>query len=367
MHLMRYLQSFQDSAFFPLIAGLLFLFLTHLVCLRFFKKYPASPVSGSVIMVLALYVAECLPSYHLKLWLLRLLMVEVAVIWVYGSFGLLSDFFLKESTSRQSERFGLSAWIAATSLLVVMVNRIAPLQHGMILLLVIFAWALWLKYIVVLSSALSVHIKKMLKEYVSASLLLGAASTAGIVWMSNIVFQGILPSVVNQSLILLACLLYAVVFLMWLSHYFRGKKQRLLASWGAENSLIFGSTAMIGMAGLIVQSSNWLIDVLWFWSVIWALVIAVIDISHACVSLAIRGLGRKLLAYDVKHWLRIFSYCMLFVFTSNYYASHYSDHLFAVLISEHGLNVVGIMVLLQIIYSCVAMWLTINDESSHIE
>lgn len=367
MQLLQHLQHLQDS-FFPLILiGLLLLLVTHLVCKRFFKEYPASPLSGSVIMAFALYVAECLPQYKTNLWLLMLLMVVITVIWIYGSFSLLHDFFLKESTGRQSDRFGLSGWIIGTALIVIMISRIAPLQHGVILLLAIFASLLWLKYAGMVCRALLSHIRNMLNDNVSASLLLGSTATACIAWMFYIVFQERIPAFVYQIFVAIACILYVIVFSTWLSHYFRGKTQRLLASWSAENSLVFGASSMIGMVSLTIHAPEWLVDVLWFWSLVWGFVITAIDAGQACVHLSIRVMRKKVLSYDLRHWLRIFSYCMFYVFTWYYFFEHYTDNIFAVVIAEHGLNFVTAIFLIQIIYSCLAAWLTPHDTSRSIE
>ncbi len=362
-----HIQHFQDSFFFLIFIGVLLLLATHQVCLCFFKEFPVSPLSGSVIMTFALYVAECLPRYKVNVWLLKLLMLVITVIWIYGSFSLLHDFFLKESTGRQSDRFGLSAWIISTALVAIMIGRIAPLQHGAILLFVIFALILWLKYAVMVCRAILTHFRTMFSDYVSASLFMGAAATASIAWMLFIVFQERVPSFIYQTIIVLACLLYVMVFTMWLSHYFRGKTQRLLAIWGAENSLIFGASAMIGMVSLTLQAPEWLVDVLWFWSLAWGVALTAIDIGHAGVLVAMRGMRKKLLTYDVKHWLRIFSYCMFYVFTWLYFFEHYSYNIFAVVIAEHGLNVITAIFLLQIIYTFLAAWLIPHDTSRGIE
>lgn len=363
---MQLLHRLQDSFIVLSLTALILLLITHLSCQRFFKQFPASPMSGSVIMALALYVAECLPQYQPNFWVLKLLMLEVTVIWIYGSFSLLHDFFLRESTGRQSDRFGLSAWIVSTTLVAIMINRITPLQHGVILLLVIFALLLWIKYAAMVCRALLFHVRNKFNEYVSASLLLGAAATACVAWMFYIIFQRI-PTQAYQIFIMLACLLYIFIFAMWLSHYVRGKMHHLLASWNAENSLVFGVASVIGLVALLTQVPEWLIDALWYWSVIWCLVITMVDVAHGCVRLIKRGVHKKALVYDVRQWLRIFSYCMLYVFTWFYYFEHYSDDLFSSVIAEEGLNFITAIYLAQIIYICLAVWLAPHDEPSSIE
>ena len=367
MQLLQHLHRFQDSFILLSTAALMLLLVTQFVVLRCFKQFPVSPLSVSVVMAFALYVAECLPQYHPNIWVLKLFMLQTNVLWIYSSFSLLNDFFLTESRGKQSDRFGLSAWIICTAFVAIMIGRISPLQHGVILLLVIFAVLLWFKYAVMVCRAFVYHIKNNFNEYVSASLLLGAGATACLAWMDYMIFHERVPNLLYQSFVVLACLLYVFIFAMWLSHYFRGKMRHLLASWNAENSLIFGISALIGMVSLTTQSHEWLVDAIWFWSMLWCIIITSIDIGHLCVHIAKRGINKKILSYDVRHWLRIFSYCMLYVFSWYYYFEHYSDDLFPVVIAEHGLNFISAIFVAQIIYTCLADWLVPHDKPSDTE
>lgn len=336
--------NIQNTFLFMALVAIGLLFLTHLICQRWFKDYPASSLSGAVIMTFALYVAECLPQYKLPVLLMRLPMLEVIVLWVYGSFSLLQDFFLKETGVKPSERSGLSAWIVGTSLTCIMVGRINPLLHGAILLLVIFAVLLWFKYAFMVCYALVGYIRNKFQEYVSPSLLLGSAATASIAWVLFFVFQDKFSNKIYETFIVLSCLLYVFISLMMLGNFYRRNVQNLLVNWSAENSLVFGVSSFIGLTSLVTQAApDSFIDVAWFWSAIFCALMTLFELFHVF-------LRQKVWVYDVKHWLRIFSYSIFYVFTWYYYFEHYSDGAIVTFIAEHGLNVITLLLVIQIVY-----------------
>jgi len=317
--------------------------------MRYFKNFPATALSGSVVMTLALYVSECLPFYSLYPMIMKIAMVIILAIWAYGSFCLLQNFFFKGLTSKQSDRFELSAWIVSTALTGIMVGRIAPLWHGVILLTVIFAFVLWLKYVFLVVCALVNYFRNRFQEVVSPSLLLGAMGTASVAWLLYFVFDDKLPGIVYESFIVVACLLYVFILIMIMNNYFRRNIQILLTEWNAPNSLIFGAAALIGTVALITKCTHdSFIDAVWLWSAVICAVSTVLEIIFFFSY-------EKTFIYDVKHWMRAFSYVMFFVFTRYYYFDHYSDNIFVADIADYGLNVVTIFLIMQICYECLAL------------
>lgn len=345
------LLDLQDSFLFMAFLAIVLLFLTHLVCARWFKQFPASALSGSVIMVFALYVGECLPHYPLPLWVLKFLMLEVFVVWVYGSVSLLHDFFLAETSGSQSDRSGLSAWVASTVLVAIMIGRLAPLFYGVMLLLTIFAAILWIKYAILLGKALIQHMQNKFRDHISASLLLGSASTACMVWMAWIMFRSNFPSVIYQGLIIISVVLYLVISLMLLRRHLPGNVSQLSSEWSSDYSLLYGVSALIGVVGLMTHvGAEKYAEFTWYWSIVTFFIVTTFDLFLSLIHVR-----KQLIIYHVEQWLRVFSLMILFVFTWRYQAGHFFDNQLAAWIAEYGLNIITAIVFLQVIYSIYAI------------
>lgn len=347
------IDELQDSFVFFALTAILLLAVTHFICKHWLKRFPASTASGSLIMGLALYVGECLPQYHIALWAQKILMLEVLVVWIYGSFYLLHDFFLKEQAGDPSDRFGFSAWIVATVMVVIMIERIAPLLQGVILLLMIFAISLWMRYAWMVCKVIWLRIRNQFKDEVGPSLMLGAAATACIAWVLHIIFEDKIYFNFYQLLILISCLLYATVFMIVIRRWLVNPQQ-MLACWSADNALIYGVPSVIGMASSISRVlTETQLNVLLFWSIGWCLIVSSLDIINVVGRLSLKQFN-----YDVKQWLRIFSYCIVYIFAWTFYFEHPAGHYLIAIIAEHGLNVVTLLFAGQIGYSTMTARLT---------
>jgi len=359
--MMNAIAIFSNTFLFMALVTLTLLLMTHAVCQRWFPRYPSSALSGSVIMVLALFVAECLPQYQFSVWPIRIAMLEVIVLWIYGSFSLLQDFYFSGATKKHAERFGLSAWITGTSLACIMAGKTNPLLHGAILLLMLFAILLWVKYLLMLIYGLTAYVRNHFDEYVSSLALLGPAATVSVAWMFYFVFQEKLPIIIYEAFIVLTCLMYVFVLIMLLNNFYKRKLPILFSGWSSENTLIFGVASLIGIVSMVTQAApDSFIKMVWVGSITVGIISTVLDISNVI-------LRNNIWVYDVKQWLRTFSYTALYLFSWYCYYQHYFDNAVIRLIVEYGLGVVTLLLLVQIVYACFTQKAAVYAGSDKLE
>lgn len=341
----------QDSLLALVAIFVILLFTTHYFYKRNAGRFKVAIASGSLLMALGAFAADCLPALGMPLSLMAFITLEIAALWLYLGISLLLNYCHGElPLSRLIDQINIGTWVAGTAIVALLINQVEPLLHGSIVLLTIVDGILWAIYLVIIIHVFSTYAHKKFQLQVTGAILLGTVSTELIVLLLHELFKDDMPTIVYQTLIILGLAYYVIAISLVVRYYWRIRSTHLVGSWRNENAIIYGSLATSGIAIIHTQVfSDWLVIMTWCAAMTAFVVVILLDMSRLILRLNIKNLLKAVGIYHPSQWTKIYAMAALYAFARQYYYAHYAGSGIAYFVFTYGLYVVTALVTIELI------------------
>lgn len=305
----------------PLFLFILLLIFSHLIYLRIFQKYKPGVESGAFVLAINTYVLACLPFYHLPVIIMLLVTLELLIIWMYISLGLMQSYLNHDlHFNHHADRLALGYWVAGTALLVLLLNQAALSLQGLVVLLSILAVILYVIYAVIFMRWLWLSVCHRFHLHASGMILLATVSTQAISLLLITLFRHDAPLWMYQCLIGFGFIFYPLGLIAIVMHLLNAHSHSFIKGWGNVSSLIHGALSITGLA--ILEAQGDMNDgVVYLWSLTLALIVLIelFDLFRFILKVKSHGFIREISIYHASQWVRLFAFSMFYAFTVLYY------------------------------------------------
>ena len=341
----------QNSLMAMVVIFTLLFIATHYFCTRFLRHFTVAIASGSMLMALGLFTADCLQPLGMPLFLMTIITLQIAALWLYLGLWLLQHYLQSELPfSRLIDQIHIGTWVAGTAIIASLIEQVEPLLRGSIVLLTIVGGTLWSVYMIIIAHIFSTYVHKKFHLPASGALLLGTVSTQSIVLLLQALFKNHMPVIVYQALITLGFIYYFIGMCLIIRYYSEAKLKHLLASWKTDNVIIYGAAAISGLALINTQAfPDWVVILTWYIALLTFIIVAAIDIIRFILRVNKKGLLKTINVYKASQWARIFTLVTLYAFAREYYYAHYAGAGLAHFVFTYGLYVVTLMLIIELI------------------
>jgi hypothetical protein len=214
-----------------------------------------------------------------------------------------------------NNRFTIGTWIAATSICGILLYEQFPILAIYIKALFFLNAVGWVLYCGVSCKTFITLNSSSHKNNIHGVVLLPTVATQSIVVFMNILFSGALNAI-NLILIVMGACFYLC------SCYFIVRRY-LLTTWSIEdnwnntNCIFHGAISITGLATIMSNTIKPSISLfIWIGAVTVFVIVEVIECYRLYKRIKLYGLKRGAFIFDISQWSRIFTFAMLYTFTS---------------------------------------------------
>ncbi|WP_410798136.1 TDT family transporter [Lysinibacillus telephonicus] len=270
--------------------------------------------SGAMIMAMGIFLLGAIHQFSYIEQLFDLLFVIVLITWIIILVRFIRSIFivdfLKNLWNQSIQSFGLGTWIAATSVMTILIHQHFPNVIGIqyIVYLNCIAWLLYmlfsclqLKKIIINRAVYDLH----------GVILLTTVSTQSIacLLMETIQKTNILIIVLGIVLYLFSIVLIVIRFKC---------KHFSLHEWRNTDCIIHGALSITGLAMTLSQTIEFQL-LLIFWFVVFCLfiIVEIFEILRGISRVKLYGIRKAIFTYHISQWSRNFTFGMFYYFTFN--------------------------------------------------
>lgn len=283
---------------------------------------------GAMIMAIGIFFIGVFPQLQIP-FALPSYVVDISLffIWLF----LISSFmkaaakgvFKKRYLTHPVQSFAVGTWVAATSILCLVLYHQFPALKWIIAGIIGFNTALWVFYIVLCIKSYRVILSAGYYERVHGVVFLSTVSTQSLIIVSNTLFSSPALQMVSRIVIGIGLLLY-ILNLVLFTIRLRGFQWRNLASnWKNTNCIVHGAMSISGMAAVVSGAfSSPVLIAMWLWAAVMFVLIESIELWRLFARLRAYTVQEAIGRYHVSQWARNFTFGTFFVFTLNMNFEH---------------------------------------------
>lgn len=306
--------------------------------------------SGAIIMAMGIFLLGAIHQFPLIEQTFKLLFGSAFILWII----MLRKFicllfnvdYFRSIWNQPIQSFGLGTWIAATSVMIIIIHQKFPEIMGVQIVVYINCIA-WLIYIIFACLQLKKIIVNRLIEDVHGVILLTTVSTQSIACLLIATFQ--LPI---EWIILLGVLLYFVSISLIMIRFII--KVFNVQEWKNTDCIIHGALSITGLAMTLSHAFEIkTLILLWFIVLCLFIIVEIFEILRGILRIKLYGIKKALFTYHTSQWARNFTFGMFYYFTLN--LIHYAEGKVNLIFQTHVMNVLGWVVLVLLIVEIV-LW-----------
>jgi len=275
------------------------------------------PTAPAAIMALGIFLIGSIEMFpRIDQYFGSALAGLLIIIWLYMYGTLISQMidirFRHSLLNNPIHFFAIGTWIAAVSVLTIVVLKYFPSLQPMIYTSAIINIACWSLFIFLAVSNLW-KLTKMRQCNVHGLILLATVATQSTAIMSKAVFPIISPWILIFW-IYLGFILYSCGFILLFKSYVLNRNWNLATDWKNTNCIIHGAISISGVA-MAVSGIFTPVTVIICWLTAFLLLIFVetIELIRAYIRIKALGLKQALFIFDTSQWARNFTFGMFFV------------------------------------------------------
>ncbi|WP_077623638.1 hypothetical protein [Sediminibacillus massiliensis] len=285
------------------------------------KPFYGKPASMAIVMSYGIFAQSVMPQFKVNLLYIQFLTMLIVVISVFLLVSYLKAFM--EGSFKQNyyqdplERYAIGTWIAGSSVSLMLLSEHFSLATSFIKsagFLIIAGWIIYLLFM--LKSVPSIY-ENGREDSLHGIVLLTVVATQSMVLMANTIWKSIQSMTwLNSSVIVFGILLYLLYATMVVTRYIKGNWS-LADDWKNTNCILHGSISITGSAAALSQSFGYTaILFIWILAVTVFVIHELIEGARGLVRIKAYGLVQGIFSYDVSQWSRVFTFGMLYAFTS---------------------------------------------------
>jgi len=282
-----------------------------------------APIMAIGIMLKGVFTGVSMPMVH-EILFYCIISIFYWVI-IHYTFDLLQGEFFSSHIKNPISSFSIGTWIAATSIITILLSDQEFLVTSHILLYInLFLWLLYIALIVRNYLFIFRKISSFMED-IHGGLLLPCVATQSIV-ISGYHSHGVtFPQLYANILLVLGILFYLLNLGLIVFRYYSHPSGDLTNSWKNTNCIIHGAMSITGVSIITshIESSN-LIEFIWMTSFTLFLIIETIEVIRAIQRINQFGWKEGLLIYSPTQWARIFTFGMFLFFTKKLPINDYS-------------------------------------------
>lgn len=312
---------------------------------------PIDVASGSIIMAMGIFLLGAVHQFTYIEQQFDYLFSLLIIIWIImlAKFinSLLTKDYFRNIWNQPILSFALGTWIAATSVMTILLKRQFPEFAGIKWLAFVVCLA-WFVYIIISFIQLKKIIVSGSSKNVHGIILLTTVSTQSIACLLMVIFEKTV-----LLIIVLGILLYLLSMgLMLLRFKVKGVH---LHEWKNTDCIIHGALSITGLAmcmSEVFELSTLLI--LWFVVFCFFIFIELIEIFRGISRIKLYGMKKGIFTYHTSQWARNLTFGMFYYFT--YTLINGAGKMEQLDFQNHVMNVLGWIVLVLLIIETI-LWI----------
>lgn len=339
----------------------IFIFLLISITMSFYmlknKRYMKTS-EMAIVMGLGITMHGVLP-YHIgtsfyQSVFAQLFLAIILAIWISFIFSILISQrhgkFIQIHSFNPINRFGIGTWIAGTSICGVLIVTNLPQLAAVSKIIVLVNIVLWFYFISISAKGFRDLYRNQINALKDSHgiFLLTTVSTQSIVVSLHYIFKGT-PEIILITLMLLGIGFYLMGAFLIIKRY-ATITWSFENDWQNTNCILHGALSITGLAavlsGIVDQK---LIMLLWICTVLVFLLVELIEIYRLHGRINMYGFRIGIFVYDVSQWSRVFTFSMLYTFTSYIRSASEVLSFIQSSILQLGLWVVGFLILLEVV------------------
>ncbi|KAA9021585.1 TDT family transporter [Niallia endozanthoxylica] len=282
-----------------------------------------APIMAMGIMLKGIFTGVGTPVIH-EILFYFIISISYWVI-IHYTFDLLQGEFFSSHIKDPLSSFSIGTWIAATSIMTVLLSDKEFLVTSHILLYMnLFMWLLYVVLIVRNYLFIFQNITSFM-ENIHGGLLLPCVATQSIVISGYHAYGVSFPQLYANILLVLGIIFYLLNLCLIVFRYYRNLSSDLTDSWKNTNCIIHGAMSITGVSIITshVEASTF-IAMIWLTSFTLFLIVEIIEIIRAIQRIKKLGWKEGLFIYFPTQWARIFTFGMFLFFTKKLPMNDYS-------------------------------------------
>lgn len=275
-----------------------------------------APIMAMGIMLKGVFAGSGIPLVYDILFYCLIGMAYWVII--HYTFDLLHGVFFSSHIQDPLASFATGTWIAATSIMTVLLtDKEFHLLSHILLFINLFFWSLY----VVLVIRNYLFIFRKINNYlpnIHGGLLLSCVATQSLVISGYHSYRDSFPQVYANILLTIGFIFYLLNLCLIVYRYINMKNRDLTDSWKNTNCIIHGAISISGVSLIIshVEAVGF-IESIWIISLTLFFIIEAIEVIRAFQRIKKLGWKEGLFIYSPTQWARIFTFGMFLFFTEN--------------------------------------------------